>query len=138
MTPGGAIRFDGATLALVLAVGLALAGCGGSGPTPRTLTFEVTVPPGTTAVHVTGSLPQLGEWAEARSVPLSSAGVNRFAVTVEVAADVATASYKYTRGTFATVEKGAGCVEVPNREVAVTGQATTASDAVVTWSDLCQ
>lgn len=133
MSTSGAFRRIGATLAL----GLALAGCGDDRAPPRTLTFEVTVPPGTTAVHVTGSVAALGEWADARSVPLAATGADRFAGTVEVPADVAAVAYKYTRGSFLTVEKGAGCVELPNREVAVTGQATTATDAVVTWRDLC-
>ncbi len=133
MAPRAAVR----SLATASLLALALPGCGG-GSAPRTLTFEVTVPPGTTAVHVTGSIPQLGGWQEAASVPLAAAGTDRFAVTVEVADDVATVFYKYTRGSFESVEKGDLCVELPNREVAVVGSATTATDAVVTWWDLCR
>lgn len=49
-------------------------------------------------------------------------------------------SYKYTRGTWVTVEKLAGCLEAPNRQLAVKdsgGGTQTVSDTVAAWADLC-
>ncbi|MCC6995160.1 MAG: alpha-glucosidase [Deltaproteobacteria bacterium] len=44
--------------------------------------------------------------------------------------------YKVTRGDWATVEKGAGCVEMTNR-YRLAASSTVISDTVATWRDIC-
>jgi hypothetical protein len=44
-------------------------------------------------------------------------------------------AFKFTRGSWATVEKGDGGVEIPNREHLVTGSATLEL-TVLTWADM--
>jgi hypothetical protein len=134
------MRLDEIGPVLFVAVACALAGCGGSGSaSARELTFQVTVPAGTTGtVFVTGNLAVLGEWQDGGGVPLTDAGGNRWSGTVEVGRDATQVEYKYTRGSWATVEKGSDCSELPNRQVAITGAKTATTDTVLAWRDSCQ
>jgi alpha-glucosidase len=51
-----------------------------------------------------------------------------------------TLAYKYTRGSWTTVEKGGACAESDNRKLTVVDQGggvMTVSDSVAGWADLC-
>jgi hypothetical protein len=121
-------------------LGLALAAaCACSGPgDSQSLTFDVTAPAGTSAVYVSGSIPELGDWS-GPMLALSAAGGDRWTGAVELQGEpIGTyVEYKYTRGSWTTVEKGGGCVELPNRQLAIIAPTTAVTDAVATWADLC-
>lgn len=122
----------------LLVAALALTGCGSDhqGPQPDpTVTFLVHVPPATpsgSAIYLASSL---GGWDPAPPAALLtevSPLVYRLALTLPVGTALA---YKFTRGSWATIEKGDGGVEVPNREYLVTGTATLEL-TVLTWADM--
>lgn len=102
--------------------------------TPQATTrFDVTLPAGTpmdaplyVATSVTGWRPD-----GVRMTRLDASRATA-SVTVEEGTPV---GYKYTRGTWATVERAAGCAERPNRAVRAGAGAT--ADTVVTWADRC-
>jgi predicted alpha/beta superfamily hydrolase len=47
-----------------------------------------------------------------------------------------TTNYKFTRGTWGTVEKGSSCNEISNRSLSFEGSSTV-TNTVFNWSDLC-
>ena len=100
------------------------------------VTFDVTVPaatPGDATVYVVGSVPALGDWAPG-AVPLEfSEDTGRWKVSLQLPAG-ATFEYKYTRGSWATVEANASGGDVSNRQGGP-AQAGTITDAVARWID---
>jgi alpha-amylase len=104
-------------------------------------TVNVTVPADTDAsgetVYLAGNLSVLGlgqpDWAPG-GIPMTRVSATEWTATIEAAADT-TLSYKYDLGgSWSTVEKGAGCAELPNRGMTVNGG--TVTDTVINWAGL--
>ncbi len=105
-----------------------------SGAATATLTFSVTVPgntpPGDT-IYLSGNLPELGGWNPA-GVPLTlEKGKWKAKVTVPRAADI---QFKFTRGSWETVEKDAHGHEMANR-VLNADRSKTVKAAVARWRE---
>ncbi|MBN1945175.1 MAG: Ig-like domain-containing protein [Bradymonadales bacterium] len=100
------------------------------------LAFHVTVPESTPAsdtVYIVGNLPELGEW-DPSAVPMTppdGAAYWTFELDLLVG-DVL--EYKYTRGSWAQVEKDAEGGEISNRVYTVGGDALI-EDTVLRWAD---
>lgn len=97
--------------------------------------IEVAVPPETPAdqtLFISGSAPALGNW-EAAGVPLErgSDGIYRGKVEVTAGVDYA---YKFTRGTWSTVEKGANGEEIEDRSLKCDGPQVV-KVMVASWVD---
>jgi alpha-glucosidase len=98
------------------------------------VTFQVDLPastPAGDAIHLAKS----PEWNPA-GLALTRAG-NSASVTLRLLPGLVV-EYKYTRGSWATVEKGAGCEELPNRGITVqdSGDGTmSVTDSVARWAD---
>jgi predicted alpha/beta superfamily hydrolase len=100
-------------------LGLIAQGAGGAAPGARgdvALVFHVTVPPGTpadNAVHLAGNLRVLGEWSpDGVRLARRKDGTYLGTVLVPAGSDI---EFKITMGTWETVEKGKGGVEIANR-----------------------
>ena len=99
------------------------------------VTFEVDVPDSTPdgdLVHVSGDHPQLGSWSGAGLV-LAPSGPSHFtgAVSLPVGTPI---EFKFTRGTWATVEKSATGAELPNRS-AIVSPGLVIESVVASWAD---
>ncbi len=113
----------GALILVIAAGGLAIG---------TTVTFNVTVPCWTTGtVYLVGDF---NGWNPAGWAMTHVSG-NLWTYTADIA--VGSYGYKYTRGSWGTVEKGAGCSEVGNRSLSVGSDPVTVNDTVVTWADTC-
>lgn len=103
-------------------------------PQTVTVAVRVAVPPGTTgAVFVAGSVPQLGPW-RADALRLTRSGeayVGSFAVEPGVRVE-----FKFTRGSWESVEKSAAGEEVANRtyDVPADGSPARIEAAVARWA----
>lgn len=84
-------------------------------------------------IHVSGNQPVLGDW-DGVGLALWPAIDGRYAAMVAVSANT-TLEYKVTRGSWDTVEKGVGGVEIPNRTATVSGSILRSTIAVDTWRD---
>lgn len=101
------------------------------------ITFEVTVPPipegsSNQSVYIVGDAAVLGAWDPA-AVPLTPMGGDVWSTTLTFPRG-AYFSYKYSRGTWGTVEKGSGNQEIENRS----GHADVPrvqQDVVARWAD---
>lgn len=97
--------------------------------------FVVAAPQGTPAdqtLYLSGSAPTLGNW-DAAGLPLERGADGKYRGKAELMSGVEH-SFKVTRGTWGTVEKGAGGEELPNR--AVTGkEGGTVEVQVAMWVD---
>lgn len=105
--------------------------------TTATLTMDVTVPdntPSTATIYVSGNLEEVGGW-DPGAVSLSKVDTTlwRFLLTLNRNSQV---EFKFTRGSWATVEKDATCAEITNR-VETADQDRTIPLTVVKWADLC-
>jgi len=103
-----------------------------------TLTWSVQTPAGTPAedgVFLAGNLPELGEWGEGWSVmrQMVPLGGGRWGTSLTLPWGTV-AEYKYTRGSWDTVEKEAGGGERPNRQATADGP-WTLEDEVIRWAD---
>lgn len=103
-----------------------------------TLTWTVQVPDGTPAadgVYVGGDLAQLGGWGEGWSVmrQMIPLGGRRWQTRLTLPYGTAV-NYKYTRGSWATVEKEVDGAERPNRTATADG-AWALDDEVLRWAD---
>ena len=124
LSPAGVVTHSSAGLlsgvgeggALVIASVGALAGSdvvqvGAPGET--TIGFEVTAPTAPGGVYVGGSAPGLGAW-QPDGLLLEQGADGRWRGVAQLPRDTSY-EYKYTRGTWQTVEKGAAGEEVANR-----------------------
>jgi enterochelin esterase-like enzyme len=97
--------------------------------------FSVTAPPGTPAdqtLYLSGDAAELGNW-QAAGVPLHRGGDGKYHTTVEMLSGIAH-KFKVTRGTWGTVERGPGGVDMPDRSF--TGEPSSVVEAAVqTWVD---
>jgi predicted alpha/beta superfamily hydrolase len=97
------------------------------------VTITLVVPRGTpadSAVYIAGNL--LTPAWRANGQTLTAAGPNRYTITLQLPAN-STLEYKFTRGSWETVEKTAAGAEVPNRRVRVTA-GLSITDTVGSWS----
>jgi len=130
-------RSSGARGALLagLAAGLLLAAAAPAGAQEKVkLSFRATVPADTPpydVVFVSGNCPELGDWNPGLVSLAGKDGV--YALDVEVKAG-APLEYKYTRGTWDTVEKGADFSELENRRFTPLAPAEL-KDTVLKWAD---
>jgi len=98
------------------------------------VTFDVAVPAGTSGtVYIVGDLPALGEW-DPGVVPLEFVeATTHWQVTLALPSG-ATFEYKYTRGSWGTVEANATGGDVGNRAGGPAAPGTV-TDTVVRWID---
>ena len=96
------------------------------------VTFLVDAPPGTDTVAVVGGAPALGAW-DGAGVPMTWLRGQTFRVAALLSPGEPF-EYKYTRGSWASVEKGPGGEEVANR-AAMAELGATLQDVVATWAD---
>jgi predicted alpha/beta superfamily hydrolase len=123
--------------ALWLAVGLGVCGAGPAKPvkTPDVI-FDVFVPPDTPAdaeVWLSGNHASLGEWKPA-GVKLKRTPDGIYTLTLPLPEGTAL-EFKVTRGSWATVEKGAAGDELRNRTLKVGASAQRVNVTVARWAD---
>lgn len=99
------------------------------------ITFEVFVPDDTpldASVFMAGNIPSLGPWDPAK-VKLGKIGEGTHAITLilPVGLDL---RYKFTRGSWETVEKGRRFEEIPDRQMVVRGDETVVV-RIENWRD---
>jgi len=109
------------------------------------VTFSVDVPSSTPAsdvVYIAGSFNhwdpgpgQPGTDGAEHDLPLIAGGENRWQITLPLSAGD-TVEYKYTRGSWETVEKGAGGEETSNRLLNVPSGHHIQNDMVARWRDI--
>jgi hypothetical protein len=104
---------------------------------PVAVTFRVLAPPGTPAdatLYVPGNIDQLGPWDPGK-VAMTNRGNGIWEATVSVL-DGTDIQYKYTRGTWETVEDWGSIVGTTNRDVVVDGgitQTMVVDDTSTEW-----
>ncbi|MFH1689840.1 MAG: alpha/beta hydrolase-fold protein [Candidatus Eisenbacteria bacterium] len=99
------------------------------------VTFKVFAPedtPSDASVFIAGSIPSLGPWDPGK-VKLGNIGDRTYAITLILPAGL-NFQYKFTRGSWETVEKGRWFEEIPDREHHVLGDETVAVN-VKNWRD---
>lgn len=97
--------------------------------------FEVLAPaetPGDQPLYLSGSEPALGNW-DAAGIPLVRGPDAKYRATVQVTQGIEY-SYKLTRGTWGTVEKGPRGEEIENRSLKC-DQPQVVQAVVATWVD---
>ncbi len=120
---------------LVLAVAAVLAFPVAACARDAMVTFKVLVPedtPPDASVFISGSIPSLGPWDPGK-VELGKIGDLSYAITLMLPAGLEF-QYKFTRGSWETVEKGRWFEEIPDREHDVIGDETVAV-RVLNWRD---
>jgi predicted alpha/beta superfamily hydrolase len=109
-------------LALVLAAAAVAMSPGGAAARDAMLTFKVHVPESTppdASVFITGNVEMLGPWDPGK-IELGRIGEHLYAITLVLPVDTQL-RYKFTRGSWETVEKGPDFEEIPDREHIVVG-----------------
>ena len=92
-------------------------------------------PPSTPAgarICISGNIEALGPW-NAAGMELGQVGDGLYAITLELP-DAFDFEYKFTRGTWETVEKGSDFEEIENRRIDRSGDATVSVE-VANWRD---
>ncbi|GGK77961.1 hypothetical protein GCM10012284_09820 [Mangrovihabitans endophyticus] len=106
---------------------------------PVAVTFRVLAPPGTppdATLYVPGSIAQLGPWDPAKQ-PMTDRGDGVWEATVSIL-DGTDLQYKYTRGSWETVEEWGTITGTNNRSVTVDGGIThtmLVDDTATAWDD---
>jgi predicted alpha/beta superfamily hydrolase len=116
-------------------VAFALLALSAGGAVAATVTFRVAVPPTTppgARVFVSGNIEALGPWNPA-GMELGNLGDGQFAATLTLP-DGYDFEYKFTRGSWETVEKGPDFEEIPNRRIDGARDGTV-SVAIANWRD---
>jgi hypothetical protein len=105
------------------------------------VTFNVTVPEGTppdATVYIAGSFGGLGsgfpDWDPA-GIAMHKVGAITWSVII-TGPDPASLQYKYTLGSWDSVEKGAACEELSNRGAVVTYGNQVVNDEVDNWANV--
>jgi hypothetical protein len=88
--------------------------------------------PENAGIFITGSSPELGGWDPSK-VRLARNPDGSYGIALSVRPG-STLEYKYTRGSWDTVEKGADLSEVDNRRAVIEGTAAI-TDTVLNWTD---
>lgn len=105
-------------------------------PANPDVTFLVTVPattPPNDGVWISGNQPQIGNWGSGNGLRLTRRPDGRFMTRVRFPA-ASGLEYKFTRGSWDTVEKDATGNELPNRTFSVAASDTIEA-LVATWRD---
>jgi hypothetical protein len=106
---------------------------------PVAVTFRVLAPPGTppdATLYVPGSIAQLGPWDPAKQ-PMTYRGDGIWEATVSIL-DGTDVQYKYTRGSWDTVEEWGSITGTNNRNVTIDGGIThtmLVDDTSTAWGD---
>jgi predicted alpha/beta superfamily hydrolase len=106
-----------------------------AGSRAAAVTFMVRVPATTPAdarVFISGNIDALGPW-NAAGMELGELGDGLYAITLQLP-DAFDFEYKFTRGTWETVEKGSGFEEIENRTLDRASDATVSVE-VANWRD---
>lgn len=103
--------------------------------TGHVVRLDITFPPGTPddTIYLAGSLPQSGNW-NAAGLPVKRTGPTSGTVAIELHPGEIL-EYKFTRGSWATVEKGPRFAEMGNRRLAASARAKVVRIRVETWND---
>ena len=99
------------------------------------VTFEVLVPddtPSDAKVYISGNIPSLGPWDPGK-VELGNIGEHKYAITLLLSPGT-DLRYKFTRGSWETVEKGRRFEEIADRSLLVAGDETVVI-RVENWRD---
>jgi hypothetical protein len=108
-------------------------------PGQVTVTFDTKAPAGTppdAQLHIVGAVSQLGGWDPGK-VPMTNEGNGLWQTTITVT-DGTDLQYKFTRGSWNTVEDWGSITGVTNRDVVVNGGTTgtmLVDDTPTNWSD---
>jgi enterochelin esterase-like enzyme len=97
--------------------------------------FDVSVPPETPAdqtLYLSGDASELGNWDSA-GLPLQRQPDGHYRTTVSLLSGVPH-KFKVTRGTWGSVERGAGGVEIDDH-IFISGDDSTVKTSVLTWVD---
>jgi len=124
-----AVRLLAVTVAVALALPVA------ASARDAMVTFKVLVPEGTPAdasLYIAGNIPSLGPWDPGK-VKLGKIGDLTYAITLILPAGLGF-QYKFTRGSWETVEKGRWFEEIADREHHVLGDETVMV-RVQNWRD---
>ncbi len=117
--------------ALSLVIVLLSLGCGSLRSNAAEVTFRVAVPAGTQApVHIAGNFQGWNPGSSAHA--LTELPDGRWAITLDLPSG-SPIQYKFTRGSWETVEKGPGGEEIPNRTLTPAGTQTV-DHAVASWA----
>lgn len=84
-------------------------------------------------ICITGNLPELSSWSGA-GIKLKEIGPNLFSFSRNFVADTRL-EFKFTRGSFATVEKTGKGYEKPNRQLVATNKPLSVKLEVEAWAD---
>ena len=134
---GGHMSMRSVAMALVL---LALVGVvavpGDASARGAMVTFRVNVPepaPPDASVFISGNIAALGPWDPGK-VELGKVGEGLYAITLVLPIGTEL-RYKFTRGTWETVERGDGFEEIPDRTLNVVGDETVGV-WIQSWRDM--
>jgi hypothetical protein len=101
-----------------------------------TINFVVEVPPNTPlddTIYIVGNTPEMGNW-DPDAVPMERVDYYRWQITLDFPQGTFL-EYKYTRGSWLTVEKGLYGEEILNRMYMVYGN-DTVYDTALSWRDI--
>jgi hypothetical protein len=109
---------------------------GGALAAPVAVTFVVNVPTNTPPTDIVYLTADAENWV-ANAVRMTSVAADRWTATITLGQG-ASLKYKYTRGSWQTVESNQAGVVIQNRTLVVpkAGSAQTVNDTVLRWSDL--
>lgn len=100
------------------------------------ITFQVTPPVNTPArdtIYISGNLPEIGEWDPGLvALERTASGFWELTREFDLGAQI---EYKYTRGSWLTVEKGLNGEEIMNRVYVVSEGDSVLVDTVLAWRD---
>lgn len=108
-------------------------------PGPVTVTFRTKAPsgtPGDATLYIVGAVSQLGSW-DPGAVAMTNEGNGIWQATITVT-DGTDVQYKFTRGSWNTVEDWGSITGTTNRDVVVNGDSSGAElvdDTSTNWSD---
>lgn len=105
------------------------------------VTFTVTLPSNTPSgdtIHIAGSFPAPYPTWDPGALPMTRIDQTHATITLNLA-EGTHLEYKYTRGSWDSVEKGTSCEEIANRQLTVvygSGGTQQVNDTVAKWRDL--
>jgi hypothetical protein len=108
-----------------------------SNPSTVRVDLCATLPPGTpdgATIYVTGDQPAWGPWDPAAQALECDAGICQGSLIMPLDTSF---SFKFTRGSWETVEKFKDCSEHPNRQAQATGPDFEFTNLIEAWADLC-
>jgi hypothetical protein len=104
--------------------------------TPNSVTFFVTIPPGTPPLDTICIAANVNNWFPGTGrtgLPMTKIDALNWTLSIVCTSETAI-EYKYTRGNWETVEKYADGTERPNRTFTTTSAADTLRDVIENWA----